>query len=81
MSASREQQFSIQPHPAKSNNPADLTAGDGPQPGCGLDSQSGAEIFHARGPHIPSEDIVKNLEQPQTREELHARAAELNKRK
>ncbi|KAI0254506.1 hypothetical protein BJV78DRAFT_1184735 [Lactifluus subvellereus] len=77
--SSQEQQFTIQPHPAKTNNPADLTGG--PQSGCGLDSQSGARIFHARDPHIPSEDIVKGLEQPKTREELHARAAELNKGK
>ncbi|KAI0002472.1 hypothetical protein BJV74DRAFT_765382 [Russula compacta] len=71
-----EQLYSIQPHPAKTNDPADL-AGD-PQSGRGLTSQAGVGVFNAREPHIPSKDILDNVEQPKSREELRARAAELN---
>ncbi|KAF8483584.1 hypothetical protein DFH94DRAFT_690064 [Russula ochroleuca] len=71
----QEQSYSIQPHPAKSNDPADLAGGPQPQPG---HAQAGTGAFHARDPHVPSEDILSRLEQPKTREELRARAAELN---
>jgi len=70
----QEQSFSIQPHPAKTNDPADLAKG--PQSGNVHAGTGGA--FHARDPHIPSEDILSRIEQPKTREELRARAAELN---
>jgi len=71
-----EQRFTIQPHPAKTNNPADV---EGPQPGGGLTSNPEMQAHHARGPYVPSKDIKDNLEQPMNREELRARAAELNK--
>ncbi|KZV65133.1 hypothetical protein PENSPDRAFT_656018 [Peniophora sp. CONT] len=72
-----EQQFSIQPHPAKTNDPADL---QGDQPGGGLNSQhEPASAFHARGPYQPPSHITDNLEQPASRDELRARQAELNK--
>ncbi|KAF8880521.1 hypothetical protein BD779DRAFT_1446226 [Infundibulicybe gibba] len=71
-----EPTFSIQPHPAKSNDPADLQA---PQAGGGLASGHAADAHHARGPHVPSAEIAQGLEEPLTREELRARAAELNK--
>jgi len=71
-----EQQFSIQPHPAKSNNPAEV---EGPQVGGGLNSNPEMQAHHARGPHVPSQEIKNSLEQPLSRDELKARAAELNK--
>ncbi|KAJ7176683.1 hypothetical protein C8R46DRAFT_1213270 [Mycena filopes] len=70
-----EQQFSIQPHPAKSNDPADLQP---PQTG-GLASNPNEQAFHARDPHVPSQQVMAGLEQPASREELKARQAELNK--
>ncbi|KAJ7705454.1 hypothetical protein B0H17DRAFT_668679 [Mycena rosella] len=73
--ASSEEQFSIQPHPAKSNDPADLQP---PQTG-GLASNPNEQAFHARDPHVPSQQVLAGLEQPLSREELQARAAELNK--
>jgi len=71
-----EQQFSIQPHPATSNNPAEV---EGPQVGGGLNSNPEMQAHHARGPHVPSQEIKNSLEQPLSRDELKARAAELNK--
>jgi len=71
-----EQQFTIQPHPAKSNNPADA---ESPQLGAGLNSSPEMQAHHARDPYIPSKEIKDNLEQPLSRDELRARAAELNK--
>ncbi|KAF8504534.1 hypothetical protein F5888DRAFT_1656462 [Russula emetica] len=76
----QEQSFTIQPHPAKTNDPADLTGG--PQHGHVANPQAGTEAYqkalHARDPHVPSEEILKSVEKPKTREELRARAAELN---
>ncbi|KAN0125836.1 hypothetical protein V8E52_001043 [Russula decolorans] len=68
----QEQSFTIQPHPAKTNDPADLTGG--PQAG----TEAYQKALHARDPHIPSEETLKSVEKPKTREELRARAAELN---
>ncbi|KAJ7472333.1 hypothetical protein B0H11DRAFT_1811663 [Mycena galericulata] len=73
--ATEEPTYSIQPHPAKSNDPADLAP---PQTG-GLASNPNEQAFHARDPHVPSQQVMAGLEKPATREELHARAAELNK--
>ncbi|KII85394.1 hypothetical protein PLICRDRAFT_31633 [Plicaturopsis crispa FD-325 SS-3] len=73
---SKEQQFTTQPHPAKTNNPADL---EPPQPGGGLNSNPELQAHHARDPHVPSSEVAASLEQPASRDELHARAAELNK--
>ncbi|KAJ7100679.1 hypothetical protein B0H15DRAFT_943979 [Mycena belliarum] len=73
--AGEEPTLSIQPHPAKSNDPADLQP---PQTG-GLASNPNDQAFHARDPHVPSAQVMAGLEQPKTREELQARAAELNK--
>jgi len=71
-----EQSFTTQPHPAKSNDPADL---ERPQGGTGLSSNPAIQAHHAKGPYIPSSELTNNLEQPASREELRARAAELNK--
>ncbi|KAF8154578.1 hypothetical protein B0H34DRAFT_799346 [Crassisporium funariophilum] len=67
-----EPAFSIQPHPATTNDPADLQA-----PG-GLKHNGAMDAFHARDPHVPSDTIRNNLPEPLTRKELHARQAELN---
>ncbi|EIW75962.1 hypothetical protein CONPUDRAFT_111803 [Coniophora puteana RWD-64-598 SS2] len=74
----QEQQFTIQPHPAKTNNPSDLV--DPPQPGAGLNSNPEMQAHHARQPHVPSQDILNSLEQPKSREELRARQEELNRK-
>ncbi|KAF8880516.1 hypothetical protein BD779DRAFT_1446161 [Infundibulicybe gibba] len=70
-----EPAFSIQPHPAKSNDPADLNP---PQAGGGLRRGHAEEAFHARDPYIPSQEIQDSLEQPLSREELKAQSAQLN---
>ncbi|KAG2059323.1 hypothetical protein BDR06DRAFT_830716, partial [Suillus hirtellus] len=70
----QEQQFNILPHPAKSNDPADLVGRD-----AGLTSKAEFHAYHARDPHVPSKDIVNSLEAPLSRDELHRRAEELNK--
>jgi len=72
----QEPTFSIQPHPAKSNDPADLQYKG---PGGGLATSNPMAAHHARGPHVPNQEILSNIEQPLSREELRARAAELNK--
>jgi len=73
--ASKETAFSTQPHPAKTNDPADLQA-----PGSGSGgSRQGAhmEAFHAREPYVPSDQIKNNLPEPLSHEELQARQAAL----
>ncbi|KAK7052249.1 hypothetical protein R3P38DRAFT_3172577 [Favolaschia claudopus] len=72
---SGEQNFSIQPHPAKTNDPADLM----PEQTGGLASNPNAGAFHARDPHVPSQQVMAGMEKPLSREELQARQAELNK--
>ncbi|KAH7102863.1 hypothetical protein BKA62DRAFT_670996 [Auriculariales sp. MPI-PUGE-AT-0066] len=81
-SGSSEPTFSIQPHPAKTNDPADLARGqpiDG-MPGGGLQSGGYPQVapYNAKGPFVPSQQIQDNMPPPQTREELRARSAELN---
>jgi len=78
-SSNPEPTFSIQPHPAKTNDPADLNPNPAPQPGGGLQSSQAYQAHHATGPFIPDQQMMASLEQPKTREELHARQAELNK--
>ncbi|KAJ7220554.1 hypothetical protein GGX14DRAFT_675132 [Mycena pura] len=70
-----EPTFSILPHPAKTNDPADLQPG---QTG-GLASNPNEQAFHARDPHVPSQEVMAGLQQPLSREELQARQEELNK--
>ncbi|RPD65533.1 hypothetical protein L226DRAFT_609610 [Lentinus tigrinus ALCF2SS1-7] len=69
--------FSILPHPAKTNDPRDL---EPPQPGGGLNSKPEFQAFHARDPYVPSPQIANNLPPPKSREELRARAQELNQK-
>ncbi|KAF9269861.1 hypothetical protein L218DRAFT_993846 [Marasmius fiardii PR-910] len=59
--------YSIQPHP----NPTDSTNNN---------FASNVAAHHAKGPHIPSQEIRENLEKPLGRDELRARQEELNKR-
>ncbi|KAI5118303.1 hypothetical protein M0805_003822 [Coniferiporia weirii] len=73
-----EQQFSIQPHPAKTNDPADL---NGPQSGGGLATarDPASAVHNTPGPVIPNAEMQRNIPPPAGRDELNARAAELNK--
>ncbi|KAF9223149.1 hypothetical protein BS17DRAFT_755013 [Gyrodon lividus] len=73
-----KQWFNILPHPAKSNNPADLI--DPSQPGGGLSSKPEFQAHHARDPHVPSQEILNTLEAPLSREELRKISEELNKK-
>ncbi|CUA69893.1 hypothetical protein RSOLAG22IIIB_04149 [Rhizoctonia solani] len=64
-------QFKIQPAPS-----------DPPQEGGGLNSgfqQGAAAAHHAKGPHIPNEQVLSTLDKPLSREELQKRHDELNK--
>ncbi|KAL7420367.1 hypothetical protein Q5752_005337 [Cryptotrichosporon argae] len=73
--ADEEQKFSILPHPAKTNNPADLQSEPGAHGGL---QAAGASAYNAKGPYVPSQAIAEGLEQPKSREELKAEAAKLN---
>ncbi|EJT49031.1 hypothetical protein A1Q1_01888 [Trichosporon asahii var. asahii CBS 2479] len=67
-------EFTIQPHPAKTNDPRDLQrelAGGGPQTGA-------ANVFNTPGIQLPNSAQAQNLEQPKSREELQAEMKKLN---
>lgn len=49
----------------KSNEPADLVGG--PRPGAGLNSKPEFHAYHARDPHVPSQEVVSSLEAPKVR--------------
>ncbi|GAA5873872.1 hypothetical protein JCM3774_000708 [Rhodotorula dairenensis] len=75
--------FTIQPHPAKTNDPNDLvenTAGLGSAPTLQDLKKAEANPLGGRGdhPYIPNEDLIKNLEAPKSRDELRARQEALN---
>ncbi|KAL1413655.1 hypothetical protein Q8F55_001433 [Vanrija albida] len=70
----KEQQFTIQPHPATTNNPADL--GEGKTPGLVSDA---AQAFNTPGVAQLSQGTAAGLEQPKTREQLHEEFKKLNK--
>lgn len=59
--------FTIQPHPATTNNPADLTSD--PAESGGLQSSS-ANAYNAKQPHVPEAGVAQQLEQPKSREEV-----------
>ncbi|KLO14939.1 hypothetical protein SCHPADRAFT_939078 [Schizopora paradoxa] len=65
----QEQQFTIQPHPAKTNDPADLQTNS-------ADAQG--SLFMP-GPVITSQEQGANIPPPSSHDELQARSAELNK--
>jgi len=62
-------EFGILPHPAKTNNPADLQSD--PREHGGLQG-AGANAYTAKGPHVPSQEIAEGLEKPKTRDEVSA---------
>ncbi|TFY51493.1 hypothetical protein EVG20_g10977 [Dentipellis fragilis] len=72
-----DQQFTIQPHPATTNDPADLEH-PGQQLGGGLNSGNNPAVYMAPGPQIPTRDVSEALPPPAGSEELAARSAELN---
>ncbi|TRM63073.1 hypothetical protein BD626DRAFT_457258 [Schizophyllum amplum] len=73
----KEQTFNILPHPAKSNDPADLNP---PHQGGGLRSNPIQGALHARDPYVPPPHIRNNMPEPKGRDELRARQAELNRK-
>ncbi|KAG0699127.1 hypothetical protein DFH29DRAFT_809439 [Suillus ampliporus] len=48
----QEHQFNILPHPAKTNDPAELVGGT--RRDAGLNSKPEFQAYHARDPHVPS---------------------------
>ncbi|KAF7792712.1 hypothetical protein EIP86_003810 [Pleurotus ostreatoroseus] len=69
-----EPTFSIQPHPAqKTNDPRDL---EPQQPDF---APAGQNVAHGPGPVIPNQEMLNNMGQPKSREELKARSAQLNR--
>jgi len=76
---SQEQKYNILPHPAKTNDPADLDS-TSKQGGCFGGNAAWAAHNAAPGPYVPSQQQWSSVEQPKSRDELRARAAELNKR-
>ena len=60
-------EFNILPHPAKTNNPADLQ--DDPAAHGGLQG-AGPNAYNAKGPMVPSQEIAEGLEKPKTRDEV-----------
>jgi len=78
-----EQQFTIQPHPAKTNDPRDLTGDEGQDfmsPGGGACSaRNPFNAFNAPpGPVIPNAAHQQEIPPPSSRDELRVRSAELN---
>ncbi|KAL8276508.1 hypothetical protein RQP46_011109 [Phenoliferia psychrophenolica] len=70
---SDEQQFTIQPHPAKDNvAPSETTGGLGSAPNLSHLPKGPADTATSKGPHVPSAEIASQLEKPKTREELQA---------
>ncbi|WOO76592.1 uncharacterized protein LOC62_01G000218 [Vanrija pseudolonga] len=69
----KEQQFTTQPHPATTNNPADLVAGKTP----GLVSDA-AQAFNTPGIQQIGSQAAAALEQPKTREQLQEEFKKLN---
>ncbi|KAI6112260.1 hypothetical protein EDD16DRAFT_1174155 [Pisolithus croceorrhizus] len=70
-----EPRFNIQPHPARTNNPADLD----PRARRDFNENPAILAHHARDPYIPSQDVVNSLGAPLSREELKRRSEELNR--
>ncbi|KLO12333.1 hypothetical protein SCHPADRAFT_998237 [Schizopora paradoxa] len=79
-----EQRFSIQPHPARTNDPRDLQPGDEQDfmsPGrgaCSARAPLAPGVFSMPGPVIPNAAQHQEIPPPSSRDELRARSAELN---
>ncbi|KAJ9092424.1 hypothetical protein QFC21_006806 [Naganishia friedmannii] len=72
MANDNEQQFTIQPHPAKTNNPADLTqdpSGRGGLLGTNPNALVGG-VATGPGLQVLSDEQARGLEKPKGREEL-----------
>ncbi|KAK4057425.1 hypothetical protein OIO90_001494 [Microbotryomycetes sp. JL221] len=81
---SGEQQFTIQPHPAKDNVPPSRFKGDDAEQTPGLGGAPTLGHLHqqdptgGKQPYVPSQDLANNLEKPLSREELQAKQQQLN---
>ncbi|KAI5451718.1 hypothetical protein NCC49_001367 [Naganishia albida] len=77
MPEDKEQQFTIQPHPATTNNPSDL--GQDPSASSGLVGSS-PNALESTGPglQVLSDEQARGLEKPKSREELQELSAKLN---
>ncbi|PWN25223.1 hypothetical protein BDZ90DRAFT_262670 [Jaminaea rosea] len=64
-----EQQFSIQPHPATTNDPSTDPA---------LTGKGGQDATGKPGPFIPDDEMASKLEKPKSSDELKAASAKLN---
>ncbi|KAK0530598.1 hypothetical protein OC835_003742 [Tilletia horrida] len=76
-----EQTFSIQPHPATTNDPND-PANNPSASGAHASAAHAAAATVASnnpGPAVPHASLASKLEEPASKEELAARSAELNK--
>ncbi|CAO1616723.1 unnamed protein product [Sympodiomycopsis kandeliae] len=71
MSSNEEQSFSIQPHPATTNDP-------NTDPALNESSAQGSDPKGKPGVHVPNDDIVNKLETPKSKEELAELSAKLN---
>ncbi|RSH77641.1 uncharacterized protein EHS24_003201 [Apiotrichum porosum] len=67
-----QQQFTIQPHPATTNDPADL-ARQGESAFAG-----GSNVFNTPGQNIPTAQVAAALEDPKTRAQLAEEVKKLN---
>ncbi|KDQ10735.1 hypothetical protein BOTBODRAFT_178008 [Botryobasidium botryosum FD-172 SS1] len=67
--------FTTQPHPAKSNDPNDLKQHEGG----GLQSHNPFKAFEGAGPVIPDNTTLSKLGEPLSKEELKKRSEELNR--
>jgi len=75
-SDNQEQSFSILPHPAKTNDPNDLRGPDGAQPVRANDPLAAHKAMP--GPVMPGAQMRQDLPPAASRDEMSARAAELN---
>jgi len=71
----QEQSFSIQPHPAKTNDPKDLDRQGPIGAGYGPDS---ANMNYGPGPVMPDAQAQQNMPPVSSRDQLKARSAALN---
>ncbi|KAL9934516.1 hypothetical protein V8E36_006291 [Tilletia maclaganii] len=75
-----EQTFSIQPHPAKTNDPSDPANGGATTSDLTADQAAAQTVTSNNpGPHVPAQHVADSLEEPLSKQELSARSAELNK--
>ncbi|KIM24882.1 hypothetical protein M408DRAFT_331550 [Serendipita vermifera MAFF 305830] len=73
-----EPTFGILPHPAKTNNPADLNRPRAGEEMPSVGDRMSQLASSGPGPHIMSDKQKTSIGEPLTREELRKRAAELN---